>query len=244
MDNSFNQESQLHYYEDESNDYEAGWIKRKTNRAFKRKSNIIKNAAGTSPDLKILEIGAGSGLLSYFTCSSIKCEKYIVSDLSPVMLKKAEERLTKLKNTKAKEIDFEVIDLYNLEKLNQKFDLIIGTDIIHHLINPELVLRNLQLLLNTSGKVVILETNIYNPLAWFGIIGREHEIRAVLNTPDNFRTWLTKAGWNNFSVKPAPSFTPAGPVILHPLLDLIDKSLVRVPILNKICALWLIEASK
>lgn len=244
MDNLFNQETQLHYYEDESNDYEAGWIKRKTNRAFKRKANIIKKSAGTASDLNILEIGAGSGLLTFFTCASIKCDKYMVSDLSPGMLKKAEERLTKLKHSKVKQIEYAVIDLYNLEKVNQKFDLIIGTDIIHHLTNPELVLRNLKSLLNTSGKVVILETNIYNPLSWFGIIGREHEIRAVLNTPDNFRTWLKKAGWSKFSVRPAPSFTPAGPIILHPLLDLIDKSLVRVPKLNKICALWLIEASK
>ena len=39
-----NQKSQLHYYEDPNNDYESkkGALKRAPNRAFKRKSSIIK----------------------------------------------------------------------------------------------------------------------------------------------------------------------------------------------------------
>ena len=244
MGNTFNQETQLHYYENEDNDYENGWIKRKTNRAFKRKARIIKRAAGAKPRLEVLEIGAGSGLLTYFACQSIKYDKYVASDLSPGMLKKAQERMISLKNLSTKVIEYEVIDLYGLERVNQKFDLIIGTDIIHHLTNPESVLVNLKSLLNKEGKIVILETNIYNPLAWFGIIGREHEIRAILNTPDNFQKWLKSAGWNQISVKPAAVFTPAGPRILHPLLDLIDQLLVRIPLVNKISALWLIEATK
>ena len=76
---------------------------------------------------------------------------------------------------------------------------------------------------------MVLETNIYNPPAWPGIIGREHEIRAVLNTPANFRDWLKSAGFQNFLVMPAPSFTPAGPFLLNSFLDLLDNFFCENP---------------
>jgi SAM-dependent methyltransferase len=125
---------------------------------------------------------------------------------------------------------------------NQKYDLIIGTDVIHHLEDPEGVLRNLKTIVNPGGKLVILETNIRNPLAWLNVIGREHEMRAVLNTRENLLKWLIVAGWSNASVAPAPSFTPAGPRLLHPLLNLIDWLAVRTPGINQVAALWKLTA--
>jgi SAM-dependent methyltransferase len=135
-------------------------------------------------------------------------------------------------------ISFEVVDLYAISAVSDNYDLIIGTDIIHHLDDPEKVLRELRSKVNPGGKLVILETNIRNPLTWVNVIGREHEMRAVLNTRENLLSWLEGAGWQNASVVPGPAFTPAGPKWAHPALTVIDHVAVRIPKLNQIAAFW------
>lgn len=180
-------------------------------------------------------------MLSFFLKRIIKFQEYVISDLSREMLNKAQNRLSPF--SVSGKLKFQTL---NLESFNSrtKFDYIIGSDIIHHLENPVECLRNLRLHLNEGGKIIILETNIYNPLSWPGIIGREHEMRAILNTPKNLLNWLNEAGFNSASVVPAPSFTPSGPRLLHPFLNLIDKFFVRVPRLNYLSALWKMTGSR
>lgn len=165
----------------------------------------------------------------------------MVSDLSTNMLDRAKNLLSS-KVGNLDEIKFEIIDLYKISNIRLKFDLIIGTDVIHHLEDPESVLQELKGIVNPGGRLVILETNIQNPLAWLNVIGREHEMRAILNTRENLQTWLTNSGWSKVSVTPAPSFTPAGPRALHPFLGFIDWLGVKIPKLNQIAALWVLSA--
>lgn len=239
-----NNRSQLHYYEDPNNDYESkkGVFHRAPNRAFKRKSTIIKNELGGGYFNRVLEIGAGSGLLSYFTTEMLSFEEYVVSDLSSNMLERAKNLLDTRAPRKGN-VEFEVIDLYAISAAYGKFDLIIGTDVIHHLDDPVSVLKDLKAIMNPGGQLIVLETNIQNPLAWPSVIGREHEMRAIMNTRDNLSNWLTSAEWRNVSVSPAPSFTPAGPRLLHPLLSMIDRIAVQIPKVNQIAALWKMSAS-
>lgn len=189
----------------------------------------------------MLEIGAGSGLLSYFTTKVLSFDEYICSDLSKNMLDRARNLLS-LKVGNPSGIKFEIVDLYQTSNIGPKFDLIIGTDVIHHLEDPEDVLGKLKAIMNPGGRLVILETNIQNPLAWLNVIGREHEMRAILNTRENLQNWLTNSGWSKVSVAPAPSFTPAGPRVLHSFLGFIDWLAVKIPKLNQIAALWKLSA--
>lgn len=156
------------------------------------------------------------------------------------MLKKAKERLSI--QDQSKRIEFREIDLNRVEGITKKFDLILGVDIIHHIDDPKKVFIGLKKLLSENGKLVFLETNIYNPLTWLNIIGNEHEIRAVLNTPKNFSNWLNEAGFLKIKISSTPTFTPSGPKPLGNLLGFIDKLVIKIPKLRKICALWLIEA--
>jgi 2-polyprenyl-3-methyl-5-hydroxy-6-metoxy-1,4-benzoquinol methylase len=229
---------QLRYYENPDNDYDGrtGTVNRAPTRAFKRKSVVIRKAISGEHHSQVLEIGAGSGLLSCFAVKMLSFDNYIVSDLSKNMLERAKKLLNE-SEVSTKSVSFEVIDLYEVSKSSKKFDLILGSDIIHHLSDPVSVLRDLRETMNPGGKLVILETNIRNPLSWPNIIGREHEMRAVMNTRENLLDWLLESGWSNASVSPAPAFTPAGPRWAHPVLGAIDQIAVQIPKIKQISAL-------
>jgi SAM-dependent methyltransferase len=234
---------QKNYYDNNVEHYEnSAPIKRGLNRACERKAKIVKKVVETSSGgvKSVLEIGAGSGLVTFFLAAQLDYQDYLVSDYSAQMLKKAKERL--LTQQFAKKLEFKEIDLNNLDNLTKKFDLIVGVDIIHHISDPRQVFVNLKKCLSAQGKLVFLETNIYNPLSWPNIIGNEHEIRAVLNTPRNFKLWMEDAKFHNVKITPTATFTPSGPRYLRIFLEIIDKVLIRIPKINNYCALWLIEA--
>lgn len=236
---------QKNYYDNNVEHYEhSAPIKRGLNRASERKAEIIKKQVEKyfprGGVKSVLEIGAGSGLITYFLAAKLDYQDYLVSDYSTQMLKKAKDRLST--QYYAKRLEFKEIDLMNMESVTKKFDLILGVDIIHHISDPKKVFIGLKKLLSENGKLVLLETNIYNPLTWLNIIGNEHEIRAVLNTPKNFNNWLNEAGFIKVKINPTPTYTPSGPKTLGKLLGFIDKLIFIIPKLKKICALWLLEA--
>ena len=238
MKKSTHQESQLSYYDENSKDYEKdGILHRGLTRNYRRKANIIRK--GISPlasSAKILEIGAGSGLMTYFFMQSFEGE-YTAIDISNEMLKLAESRI------EAKNIRYIVGDGANPDFSAEYFDAIIGVDIIHHLEDPVGAFAHWRDLIRPGGKMCFLETNIYNPINLRNI-GVEHEVRSFLNTDKNLIKWSRLAGWQNVSVTPAPAFTPSKPKILTPVYDWVDQISVSVPLWNKLTALWLITNIK
>lgn len=208
---SFNRKNQLDYYETGVADYErpSGLLTRSPNRAFARKAQIILGSLGGSS--RCLEIGAGSGLLTFFMVNH--AQSYVACDLS------------------------------DLPFTDNEFDSVFGTDIIHHLDNPVEALKEIRRVASPGSNIVVLESNALNPLNLRNI-GVEHEVRSFLNTRKNLHRWFEEAGWTDVQVRPAPSFTPAGPRILAPVFGLIDTISVRIPGLRNLCALWEIRASK
>jgi ubiquinone/menaquinone biosynthesis C-methylase UbiE len=237
------QKDQLNYYNLGSADYEKKRIllTRKLDRASRRKAQIIEKKLN-APLNRILEIGAGSGLISYSLTKKLNYKEYIVTDLSRKMLEDAKRRLSSPPPLH-KRVIFEVDDAHASKFKNNKFNAVIGIDIIHHLADPELAMQELLRISKPKAKLVFLETNAYNPLIMLNI-GLEHEVRCFLNTDTNLKKWLSNAGWTNIKVVPAPSFTPSCPKWLSPFFDLLDRIFVRIPKLNKFSALWLITAEK
>jgi ubiquinone/menaquinone biosynthesis C-methylase UbiE len=229
--------TQLEYYDYQTEDYEKGrLIKRGLNRASKRKAKIIFKEINKLNATKIIEIGAGSGLVSYYLSQFFKGE-IVLLDLSNEMLEMAKNRI---KNPK---VSFVVGDGTKTEFPDNYFDAVVGVDIIHHLYDPVIAMQEWKRIVKHSGKMVFLETNAYNPLV-VRHIGLEHEVRAFLNTDKNLGKWSLEAGWEQVSVKPAPSFTPASPAFLGPFFDIIDFVSVRIPLFKKIAALWFISNTK
>jgi tRNA (cmo5U34)-methyltransferase len=80
------------------------------------------------PETKsLLDLGAGTGLFSYFIYLIKPGFNYTLTDLAPEMLKAAQERFKGLKNFQYNELDFSV------EALPGKYDVIISALSIHHL---------------------------------------------------------------------------------------------------------------
>ena len=140
-------------------------------------------------------------------------------------------------------VTIEVIDLNKLD-LKSQFELVVGSDVIHHLADPIFALSNLLAATSTGGSALILESNPYNPVNIWRIIGHEHEVRGILSTPKNLSKWFIEAGWNEVKILRVPSFTPAGPKFLGFVLDFIDAIFSQIPILNRICAMHLVIATK
>lgn len=235
-------ETQLKYYDDNASDYEKKRVLgRGLTRVNRRKADIIRSCLPAVGCDRILEIGTGSGLMSYFFLQSFDGE-YVALDASAEQLKLAKARISK-ENVKYVIGDGENPNSLSLGGVDGYFDAVIGVDIIHHLQNPVAAFSNWKSLVRDGGKCVFLETNVYNPLNLKNI-GVEHEVRSFLNTQKNLEKWSRLAEWENVSVTPAPAFTPSIPKILSPIFDCIDKVSVKIPLWNKLTALWLINNTK
>jgi len=128
--------------------------------AVKEKKNPLKYLAGKESsyypvykylidkkNLNILEIGSGYGYLTY----SIYKNKHNVLgiDVSENVVKFANSNFGALyKNTVIENLDIE-----------QKFDLIIATEVIEHLDDPVTFLKNCKRFLNNNGKILLTTPN-------------------------------------------------------------------------------------
>jgi ubiquinone/menaquinone biosynthesis C-methylase UbiE len=229
---------QLKYYANQVADYEKenGILKRGLTRTYDRKAKIIlKEIADINPK-RILEIGSGSGLMTYFISQLYK-EELVALDLSKEMLDLAKARIPNPK------VSYVVGDGTTPDFPDGSFDAVIGVDIIHHLEDPRAAMKEWRRLVRPGGKMVFLETNVYNPINMRNI-GVEHEVRSFLNTDKNLTLWSKDAGWETVSVTPAPAYTPAGPSFMIAFFHLIDIVSPKIPFWRRMAALWLVSAQK
>ena len=127
-------------------------------------SDFICALAETVPNLRILEIGAGTGGTTELIIHGIqqspgqfpRYKRYTFSDISAGFFPKARERFAGIPN-----MEFKVLDI-SKDPIQQGFepgsyDLIIAANVVH--ITPTLyqTLKNLQLLLMPTGKLVVTE---------------------------------------------------------------------------------------
>lgn len=230
--------SQRAYYGTSAAAYEAGdGYPRALDRGFARKGRIICKALGDAQYGSVLEVGAGSGLMTWFTIRQLHFLRYDLLDLSPAMLDRARQRLHD------ERLSFITADAAQTPFPSECYDVVIGCDIIHHLDNPISALKEWLRVAKFGAALVVLETNPRNPLH-LRFIGVEHEVRSWLNTDTNLLRWVNNAGWERVKVVPVPYFTPPGPAFLAPLLDVIDRLSLWVPVWRRMGGLWLIIARK
>lgn len=103
----------------------------------------------------ILEVATGIGLISFEIYDAEK--QMIACDLSPEMIKIAKQKAFTLNK---RNIKFEVGDIYELNYQEGSFDLIIASNILHLLVQPELAINELKRLLSKNG-ILILPTYLH-----------------------------------------------------------------------------------
>ncbi|MBI4854374.1 MAG: class I SAM-dependent methyltransferase [Acidobacteria bacterium] len=131
---------------------------------LKRQINELLQFAGISKQDHILEIGCGMGRYTLLLAQeNLKVEGL---DLSSVLL----ERLQNFNNNRFN-ISLHCSDISNPPReLIEKFDVIVGFFMLHHLHDLNSSFTGISRLLKPNGRVVFLEPNPFNPLYYLQIL--------------------------------------------------------------------------
>lgn len=95
---------------------------------------------------KVLEIGAGTGLITFAICSKVM--SIIATDILPEMIKVAQQKKEEQKLTN---IDFQVQDSYKLDFSDNSFDMVLATNVLHLLYEPEKAIREVKRVVRDNG---------------------------------------------------------------------------------------------
>jgi len=99
---------------------------------------------------KILEVATGTGLLAFEICNYVKSIHAV--DIAPEMIKIACE---KQKRRNITNIIFEVGDSCNLAFENGSFDVVIASNVLHLLFEPEKPLAEIRRVLKPDGTAIL-----------------------------------------------------------------------------------------
>lgn len=94
----------------------------------------------------LLEVGTGTGIISFSICS--KVSSIVAIDISPEMISIANQ---KQKDSNIKNINFQVLDSYNLPFPDKSFDIIIASNLLHLLYEPDKPLKEVKRVLKDNG---------------------------------------------------------------------------------------------
>ncbi|MBN1409451.1 MAG: class I SAM-dependent methyltransferase [Spirochaetales bacterium] len=116
------------------------------------------------PSKNVLEIATGTGIISLEIARNAK--RVCGCDISEEMVKTAR---SKLKNTQYTNIEFDVQDAYHLTYEQESFDIVIASNVLHVLIQPEKALQSIHNVLKPKG-IFIAPTYCHGNSAFSRII--------------------------------------------------------------------------
>ncbi|MDO9255239.1 MAG: class I SAM-dependent methyltransferase [Bacteroidales bacterium] len=94
----------------------------------------------------ILEIGTGTGIIPFAISS--KVSSIVATDISPDMIKIAAQKQADLN---IRNLDFQVQDSYNLAFPDKSFDVVIASNLLHLLYEPEKPIAEVKRVLKDNG---------------------------------------------------------------------------------------------
>jgi cyclopropane fatty-acyl-phospholipid synthase-like methyltransferase len=110
----------------------------------------IINGIGLKSNMKVMDFGAGTGLLSYFIAPLV--DTIVAVDNSPSMLEKFKEKEAEFEcNTRVIELDLSV------DTIDEKFDGIISSMTIHHLEDTKALFQQMYHMLKDNGFIAIAD---------------------------------------------------------------------------------------
>ncbi len=102
----------------------------------------------------VLEIGAGSGRLTWGLANEFEFEKIYACDLSRNLLAGIRDQVI---NGSGQKVDYYMCDANNLPFKEKSFDLIVGHSVLHHFVDRDKTLARMRFLLKEGGKAIFYE---------------------------------------------------------------------------------------
>tara|TARA_Y100000034_G_C6888497_1_gene408330 strand:+ start:231 stop:950 length:720 start_codon:yes stop_codon:yes gene_type:complete len=213
-------------------------VQKRENRNHYNKIKKIKDFLDIKDNDKVLEIGIGTGIHAEYLLNN--CHKkftFYGIDLSKEMLLKTRKKLGNKKNVKLKVMDGE-----SLKFKEDSFNKIYISGSLHHYDNPEKGILEILRVLKKGGKFCIMEPNYIFPTNLYSAKFIKEEKNMKFMRRKNFIKWLSNRCVNFKLINFA--YTPPFPRILIPMYNILDKILVKIPILNKFSVMLFISGKK
>jgi ubiquinone/menaquinone biosynthesis C-methylase UbiE len=142
----------------------------------------------------VLDIGTGTGIIPFSIC--MKVSSVIATDISPEMIRNANQKQKKLN---IQNIDFQVQDSYNITFPDKTFDIVIASNLLHILYEPDKPINEVKRVMKDNGIFIaptlcVGENRKSRIIA--GIVGTLSGFRVVNKWSINeFKTMLIKNGF-------------------------------------------------
>lgn len=124
------------------------FIAKHANETYSQSLMLMKQELSQSS--VVLEIGTGTGLISFAIANQVESIKAI--DYAPEMIKLANQ---KLEDSNFDNIQFHVGYATNIEEPDLSFDIIIASNVFHLLEEPHKALKEINRLLKETGKAIL-----------------------------------------------------------------------------------------
>jgi ubiquinone/menaquinone biosynthesis C-methylase UbiE len=157
--------------------------------------SIIK-ASDIKPESTIVDVGCGTGFLTQYATMHTQGNGRIVGvDLSPQMLQKAKENLSKLGQIES--VDFRVGDAENIPIEDGFADAVVGNMILHHCPRPKRAISEMIRILKPGGRIAIADLEKHKE-RW---LREEMADRWLGFEQARVKRWFEDAGLENVKVE-------------------------------------------
>lgn len=187
---------------------------------------------------KVLDMGCGDGT---FTCTFIEfgVESVLGLDPASVAIEKARVKYKGINN-----LNFDVGDIYELDKLGIKFDTIVLRGVLHHVPDAAAAVK---MAATVADEIIIMEPNGLNPILKIiekvSPYHRLHEEQSFF--PSTIRKWCSDAGFITTKcniINLVPLFCPD---FIAKILKAMEPFVEKIPVFrNFACGQVLLRARK
>jgi len=186
----------------------------------------------------VLDMGCGDGTFTY-TLIENGASRVLGLDPASVAIEMARENSKGIAN-----LSFDVGNIYELDKLGQKFDTIVLRGVLHHVPDAAAAVK---MAATVADEIIIMEPNGLNPILKIiekvSPYHRLHEEQSFF--PSTIRKWCSDAGFKTTKcniVNLVPLFCPDG---FAKILKAMEPFVEKVPVFrNFACGQVLLRASK
>jgi SAM-dependent methyltransferase len=210
-----------------------------------RRAQMVLDHMDPNQEKSVLEIGCGTGRAANYFAEHSKL-KVLGIDLCIPFIEEAK------KTYRLPNLDFGVLDFNKPDDLKGRtFDYIVGNGILHHLyFHLDEALVNIHSLLSPNGKIIFMEPNVQNPMAY--LIFRNSYFRKKFRLePDEMAFSkkfiagkLNKAGYKNIQVSFKDFLLPGMPGFLVKPMIAFGNFAEKIPGLRVMSQSIFIEAGK